>query len=165
MNTAAYTEQEALGLALAGTAIFTTLLLLAVVLYLVSALGWWRMFKKAGVPGWKAFVPFVNIYEMYKLSWVGKKFWGWLCFSVISAALFYCAEMLAGGTALDFLPDVLAIAASVVALDYSLKMNVLLAKAYGKGRVFGAFLWAFPFIASLILGFGRAKYLGNQSAV
>jgi len=167
-TTIAITEQEvaalSLGSAAIGAAAAVTLLIIGIIVYIVSALGFCKMFKKAGVPAWKAFVPFLNTYEMFKMSWIAKKFWIWLGFSAVAGILFYCAEMLAGGTALHFLPDLLALAASVVAIDYSIKMNRLLANAFEKGRVFGAFLWVFPFIASLILGFGKARYIGNQSS-
>jgi len=162
MNTA-FNEQEALGLMLAGSIVTLTLVIVALIAYIISAIGYWRMFKKAGSAGWKAFVPFVNTYEMYRLSWDAKYFWPWFFFSVVSAALFYCAEMIAGGTALAFLPDALAYAASAAALYYVLKMNNLLARSFGKGNICGVCLWVFPFITSLVLGFGSARYIGNQS--
>lgn len=164
---AAIAEQEAIGYALAGS-VLTTMIVIAlialIVAYFVACLGFFKMFKKAGVPGWKAFVPFINTYEKFKISWNEKKFWGWFAASTVSFLLLYFAEMIAGGSALDFLPDALGVIAGIVALDYSIKMNRFLASAYGKGRVFGACLWVFPFIASLVLGFGKADYIGNQSA-
>lgn len=121
------------------------------------------MFKKAGSAGWETFVPFMNTYKMYKLSWDAKNFWPWFFLSAISAVLFYCAEMIAGGTALAFLPDALAYAASAGALYYVLKMNYCLARSYVKDRICGACLGVFPFITSLVLGFDGACYIGNRS--
>lgn len=36
----------------------------------------WRIFSKAGIPGWKAIIPFYNSYLMYKLTFGN----GWLMF-------------------------------------------------------------------------------------
>jgi hypothetical protein len=53
-----------------------------VALYLVS---WWRIFEKAGRPGWKGIIPFYNIFILLKI--VGKPGW-WLilmCIPVVNA--------------------------------------------------------------------------------
>ena len=42
-----------------------TILLAITVLMIVS---WWRVFKKAGLPGWGIFIPFYNRYLMFKLG-------------------------------------------------------------------------------------------------
>lgn len=34
----------------------------------------WKIFEKAGEPGWKAIIPFYNIYTEYKMFWGN----GWL---------------------------------------------------------------------------------------
>ena len=44
------------------------LLLIALVLFILPAFGAYFMFKKAGVPAWKALVPGLNTYEMLKMS-------------------------------------------------------------------------------------------------
>jgi len=167
-TTIAITEQEvaalSLGSAAIGAAAAVTLIIIGIIAYIVSALGFCKMFKKADTAGWKAYVPFVNTYEKFKLSWNVKNFWYWLAASAVSFLLYYFAEMLAGGTAVDFLPDLLASIAGIVALGYTMQMNRLLAQSYGYGKVCGVCLWLFPFITSLVVGFGKARYIGNQSA-
>ena len=49
-----------------------------VVLYLIMALGYCKMFKKAGEPGWRGLIPFYNQYILYKISWKGSMFFIWL---------------------------------------------------------------------------------------
>jgi signal peptidase I len=44
------------------------LLLIALVLFVVPAIGLFFMFRKAGVPAWKGLVPVLNSYEMIRLS-------------------------------------------------------------------------------------------------
>ena len=36
---------------------------------ILSIIAWWRIFAKAGEKGWKAIIPFYNMYVMYKLFW------------------------------------------------------------------------------------------------
>ena len=58
--------------AAAGVLIVYYLIIIAVaVLVLVS---WWKIFVKAGKPGWAAIVPFYNMYCMYSISFGN----GWL---------------------------------------------------------------------------------------
>lgn len=45
-----------------------------IVICVVEIIGMWKMFEKAGVPGWTALIPFYNIYTAFKISWGN----GWL---------------------------------------------------------------------------------------
>lgn len=56
----------------------TLLLQLAIVVFIIAAL--WRVFTKAGQPGWAAIVPFYNIYIMLKIA--GKPAWWLLLFLI-----------------------------------------------------------------------------------
>jgi signal peptidase I len=47
---------------------FLILVEIALALFILPAFGLYFMFKKAGVPAWKGFVPVLNSYEMIKLS-------------------------------------------------------------------------------------------------
>src|SRR5688572_6059270 len=41
---------------------------ISLLLVLLPAFGMYGMFKKAGVPGWKAFIPFYNIYVILEIA-------------------------------------------------------------------------------------------------
>jgi hypothetical protein len=100
----------------------------AVLLLTIIAL--WRVFSKAGRPGWAVLIPIYNIYTLVKVS--GNS--GWF-------------------TLLYFIPIVNIIIAVVVALG--------VAKNFGKSGVFGFIgLFLFSLIGYLILGFGKAQYVG-----
>lgn len=36
---------------------------------IILVLGLWKMFKKAGEPGWAAIVPIYNAYVLFKITW------------------------------------------------------------------------------------------------
>lgn len=45
------------------------------VIFLIVIIAWWKIFEKAGRPGWEAIIPFYNFYILLKI--VGKPGW-WL---------------------------------------------------------------------------------------
>lgn len=54
-----------------GSPLLSLISLIIVVLVIVAI---WKIFEKAGEPGWKAIIPFYNIYTEYKMFWGN----GWL---------------------------------------------------------------------------------------
>lgn len=54
-----------------GSPLVSLISLVLVVLVIVAV---WKIFEKAGEPGWKALIPFYNIYTEYKMFWGN----GWL---------------------------------------------------------------------------------------
>ena len=43
------------------------------IIYLFAGFSYWKIFTKAGLPGWTGFVPFYNNYKLFEL--VGKPGW------------------------------------------------------------------------------------------
>ena len=41
----------------------------AICFYVLLVIAWWKIFTKAGVEGWMALVPFLNLYQIYKIAW------------------------------------------------------------------------------------------------
>ena len=69
--------------AMAGLFIFIGIISLAITVLFIIAL--WKMFEKAGEPGWAALIPFYNTYVLFKISWGN----GWyFLLSVIPAILY-----------------------------------------------------------------------------
>lgn len=64
----------ALGAGLIGI-ILTLMLIGAVLWYFISAIGYYKMYQKAGEKGWKAFIPYYKNYIRFKIAWEPKYFW------------------------------------------------------------------------------------------
>jgi hypothetical protein len=111
-------------------AIILGLIYAAVVIFEIAAL--WKVFAKAGRPGWGAIIPFYNIYLMLKVA--GRPGW-WLILYII--------------------PLVNIVIHLIVSLDVA--RNFGKGGAFG---VFG--VWLFSFIGIPILGFGSAQYQGPR---
>lgn len=125
------------------------------VLGLLMIIATWRIFKKAGIGGWKALIPIYEDYTLFKISWKKKYFWLMLLFAFLGGAV---------GGFVPYFPDygmILMIAQCVlvlIALVIALRREFKLAKAFGKGAGFGVGLILLPIIFYPILGFGKAKF-------
>lgn len=95
----------------------------------------WKIFKKAGKPGWAAIIPVYNIIVSYQI--VGLSPWLLLLFLV---------------------PFVNFVAAIVLSIMYAGR----LAKAFGKGTGFAFGLFFLNVIFLPILAFSDAEYKGIQ---
>ena len=136
-------------------ALGTTTLLLIGAWYLLQVIAYWRIFKKAGKPGWHSIIPILNTYDQYALSWKG--FWG-----IVFLGLTFAVVMLSpNGTPAqgkEFLVGVLGFAAGVIDVIASHKLS----KAFGHGILFTLGLIFLNPIFMLILGFGGSTYRGRQ---
>ena len=114
----------------------------------LTLIGRWRIFRKAGKKGWHSLIPFLNVFQEYSVCWKG---WIGLLAEVCSKGAF--AFSMAG---LPVVYYVLLGAGFLIGIPEGLK----LANAFGKGKVFGVLL-ALPFfkdICRFILGVGGAGY-------
>ena len=129
--------------------IFAAIFALTVIRYLLIAIGYSKMYRKADIAPWKAFIPVYHTYNNYKLSWNGKMFF-------LAAALYILVTALANSTMLA--AQLAVIAAGIALMVVTVKQNVKMAKLFGKGAGTGIALMFFPGITSLILGLGKAEF-------
>lgn len=124
--------------------IWIVVLSCVLVIYIVTAIGNYKVFQKCGEEGWKAFIPFYNEYTRYKLMWQTKFFWWFLLCSTVG--------VLACG-----LGPFVAIGFQIASWDKQCKCF-----NYPIGYLFG-FIFLNP-IFTLINGFDKSTYLGNAVA-
>ena len=105
--------------------------LIFIVLFVVAM---WKLFIKAGQPGWKAIIPIYNVYILLKI--VGRPGW-WII--------------------LYFIPLVNIVISLIVALDLAKRFGR--SDAFGI-----ILLWLFSVIGFLIIGFGNSIYKKVQPA-
>jgi hypothetical protein len=102
---------------------------IGLVIGIVELIAMWKIFTKAGKPGWAVLIPIYNLYVMLEI--VGRPWWYLLLFLV---------------------PLVNVVIAIILVFD--------LAKSFGKGAGFGIGLLLLGPIFIIILGFGKAQYVG-----
>ena len=112
-------------------AMFIPIIILCVILIIAQ----WKIFTKAGREGWKAIIPFYNMYVLTEIS---------------------------GQNGLLFL---LCFVPGVGALIWTILVSLKLAPAFGKDSGFAVGLILLGPIFQMILGFGSAQYqLGGAQA-
>ncbi|WP_315822593.1 DUF5684 domain-containing protein [Paraflavitalea speifideaquila] len=55
----------------------TVIIIISLLIVLLPAVGLYKMFQKARIPAWKAFVPFLNTWEMVKVSGLKTHWFFW----------------------------------------------------------------------------------------
>ena len=104
------------------------------VILIVLIVANWKLFAKAGQPGWASIIPIYNLVILLQI--VGRPTW-WI------AAILFCPP---------------------VGLVFSVIMMGDLAKSFGKGGGFAAGLILLGFIFFPILAFGSSQYQGPAGA-
>lgn len=104
---------------------------ISLIISVISIVAMWKVFKKAGKPGWASIIPVYNLVVMFQICGINP-------LMVI----------------LMFIPFVNFIAIPVL----SIMQNIKLAKKFGKSGGFAVGLIFLNFIFMLILAFGNAKY-------
>lgn len=134
----------------------------------ISILGYvalWKIFKKAGEPGWKSLVPVLNGHTMYKLFWKPAFYYLTivLAVAVCVPATLLQMQMMEGTTdlALVLITIFSSLAVLVLEIVWSVKFYLGMARSFGYGGGFAAGLFFIPLVFELILAFGKDRYLGN----
>ena len=131
------------------------LLVLALIWYILQVIADWKIFEKAGEPGWKSIIPFYNVFVEYDICWSG--FWG---------LLFIAAPIISGfiktGEGMPAWHGTVVTVLGVLVCVLHFIQSVKLSKAFGKGTFFGILLFIFGPICRIVLGFGSARYLGRS---
>jgi hypothetical protein len=104
--------------------------LVGLIVAVVAIIASWKIYSKAGKPGWAAIIPIYNMYVMLQI--VGRPGWWILLF---------------------FVPLVNMVISILLAIDLARSFGK--SDAFG---IIG--LWLFGFIGYLMLAFGSAKYVG-----
>ena len=146
------TETE--GLVLAGGVIggsIGIILGIAIVIYILLIIAWWKIFKKAGQAGWKSIIPIYNVYILCKITKINF----WICILLIPVVIGILNTLVFKDN-----QSISSLISSVYTLIIEIFISYRLAKAFDKGIGYTLGLIFLPNIFTLILGFGSAKYVG-----
>ena len=137
--TTTVTSTEGLAAAIAALGAFAfVVILLAFAATVLTIIGQWKMFKKAGAEGYISLIPVYNVIKEMRLGGL-PVYWFFLN---------YCA--------------LIPIIGFVGPLFLVFWKNIRLAKSFGKGAGTGVLLTFFPFVMYPVLGLGKAQYVGPQ---
>lgn len=132
------TSDAATATILAGLGVILFIMLaIGIVLLILQVIANWKIFTKAGEKGWKSIIPIYNSVILFKISGISPLF-----------VLVYL---------LGFIPFV----GTLAILGVTIYQANSLAKSFGKDAGFTVGLVLLPTIFYMILGFGKAEYIGN----
>ena len=137
----AQTTQTSGGMAILGI-LGVFLVILVIGLIAVVIISYWKLFKKAGKPGWAAIVPG---YNAWVLNEIAGAHWVWFIILMVASA---------GTTSNGGYGSSCSI--MVVIVDLIVSINI--AKKFGKGVGFGVLCALLPFVGYPILAFGSDEY-------
>ena len=136
-----------------------TAVTIGVIWFILQVAADWKIFKKAGRPGWKSIIPILNYYEEFDLSWKGRGIYG------VIYALLMIFEQAVDYVTVDPTPGIVIfviLVAGILGIVLIFKQSMRLARSFGKSTGFGLGLFFLGPVFRLILGFGSAEYIGAQ---
>ena len=125
------------GVVAAVAGIFGIIMLIVLALVIFFIVAEWKLFKKAGKPGWTSLIPIYNMIVLFEI--IGYK-WYYIFFVCLSA---------------------IPIIGPIAALLFSITYNIKLAKSFGQSVGFGIGLLIISPIFMAIIAFSKdIKYVG-----
>lgn len=111
------------------------ILLIQLAVIVVVLIGMWKVFVKAGQPGWAAIIPIYNMFVL--ITKVAIRPW-WFIFALLAM----------------FIPFV----GGLVVMAMMVIISLDVARNFGRTPLFGVGLAFLPFIFYLVLGFGKDTF-------
>lgn len=113
----------------------------------------WKIFSKAGKPGWGALIPFYNMYVMSDIAFGNASYF-------IGVMVLWLLSVFGRIFEIGFLRGFSGLGSLVLYVIYCIKIS----KAFGKSGGFTVGLVLLPLIFFPILAFGSAEYIGPQTS-
>lgn len=108
----------------------------------------WKIFTKAGKPGWAAIVPFYRGYTFSAIVFGNAGYF--IAFTVAIIAMTLAADS-----------DILSFATGMAVLYLHTLFSIKLSMVFGKGAGFMVGMIYLPMVFKAILAFGSAEYIGT----
>ena len=143
------------------------MLVFVLIWYVITIIATWRIFKKAGEPGWKAIIPIYNYYIMFKIVGMTGWFWAEFIIAIIACIIFGTqgynmgatdAELVAYNYGAHPLVGITLFVLAVFTIVVCIVNSIRTSRAFNHGAGFAIGLFFFQPIFWLILGFGSSKY-------
>lgn len=155
--------------------VYAIVMIVAIVLGVINIIALWKLFEKAGEPGWSAIVPVYNFVQMikiatgeYKVLWAYLILWGaYMVLGFISGVIGGITEAM---TDSSLMLSLISLVMSLIIMFMGIGMAVIagymsymFSKSYGKSTTFCVLsIFFFP-ITNMIMGFDKTiTYVGPK---
>ena len=126
------------------TQVIFVILIVVFVMCILTIIGQWQLFKKAGKPGWAALIPIYNTYVLCQITGVNP---------------WWIAIVFVAGVIIEIVPA-LSIVSTIVEIYFGVLLAVSVSRSFGKNDGYAVGIYFLGFIFYPILGFGKSEYLG-----
>lgn len=140
MYDSTYADMTTFASAATLASLISTYSMIFVAFYVLIIVAQWKIFVKAGQEGWKAIIPIYNVVILYKIIGLSP----WLLLLYLLAAV--------------------PVIGWIISFVLSIVSMVKLGKAFNQSTGFIIGLIFLTPIFQMILGFGKAEYVGNQTS-
>lgn len=144
------------------------------ILWFLTAFCWWKVFEKAKIKGWKAFIPFYCDYTRFKLAEKNVLYIPFLLFSIIEGVLNLVYSALAVLDLADTIFNEIDLGLdlqflfwcrmffTILVLAIEIMIGILISRKFGKEPIFGVGLGILPFVFAPVLAFDYSKYIDTK---
>ena len=139
MSDSSYADMATFASVATLASLISTYSLIILAFYVLIIVAQWKIFTKAGQEGWKALIPIYNVVVLYKIIGLSP----WLL--------------------LLYLLSVVPVVGWIISIALSIVSTVKLAKAFNQSTAFIFGLLFLSPIFQMILGFGKAEYVGPEN--
>ncbi len=161
------------GIALFLVLIYVVILLTSIGMAVLQIIATWKLYEKAGEPGWSAIVPIYNYMQMikiafgsYKLAWIYLIFCGgYMVFTIAGGVINVICEQSDELVMLQIGAMCMAFLMLVPLYIIAGYTGYMFAKSYGKSTAFCVLSIFFSQIMILIMGFDKNTYYVGPKGV
>lgn len=120
--------------------VFLLMFIMIIPLLVVYFIGLWKLFKKAGVDGWKSLIPFYNTFVLAEIAGIG----------------WWYPAIIIGTSILSTSDSTLSVVFSLVSIGANFFIFYNLSKKFHQGVGFAVLITLFSFIMIPVLGFSKS---------
>lgn len=150
------------------SAMYTSMIFIAIFIYILYIIINWKTFKKMGEPGWKSIIPIYNDLTLWSKVWSIKAYIIFLIQMVLLSFLGKYLQKLSLASngqpnTTIYIISIIILVLCVTVIVTAVKYERRFARAFGKGDLFVLGLIFLSIIFDMIIAFGSCEYLGNKS--
>ena len=123
-----------------------------IIFYIFVIIGYFKIYKKANEKGWKALIPFYNIYILYKIFWKIKYF-------MFLLIIYFICIFITGFIYSQELFELLMFILTLITLYHRIILSIRISRSFKKNIFWSLGIIFLPYLFVIILGFNRTKYI------
>lgn len=139
-----------------------------ILMWVFTAICWWKIFEKAGIKGWKAIIPYYSDYVRFGMADKKWMYFPYLILSIVETCVSFIYTSLKMIELADSLSEQISIESDLVLFFWvrlvvsillfiiSIFVGLIIAAKFGKTPIFGIGLGVLPIVFAPIIAFDKS---------